>query len=1079
MNNYSVYHLHTDDSMLDSCTKYKDYVDKAKELNQSAICFTEHGNTYNWVEKKLYCEENEIKYLHGVEIYLTETIDEKVRDNFHTILIAANYKGFQEINLLIDLSTQPDHFYYKNRISFDEFLNISDNVIKISACLASPLNKLQDIILKRKVMASDIEKEYLKITENKEVDGFIDDISLEYQGKFDTISDKIKQAELFYEKLLKKYDYYEVQPHQSEDQKMYNLQLYEWSKKYNKPLIAGTDTHSLNKYKAECRSILQKSKKIEYSDEDKYDLTYKSYEEIIELFRQQDVLPEHIYLEAINNTNIMADSVTDFKLDTSFKYPKIYNNEEEVFVERVNEYYDNKLSSNIITSDKIYLDNVEEEHRVFKKIGMDGFILFMSELLTWCRENNIPYGNCRGSIGGSTIAYILDIIDLDPVVWNTVFSRFANEDRIEIGDIDIDISPSQRELVYNYIIDRFGKDYTAYILAIGTVSDKGTIDEIGRALHYKWIKENSDKKETESPYHFQKMMAIKSEYDSNPEKARTKYKDLFYYFDGLLNTAVSQSMHPAGIIASPISLPDNYGTFWSEGKRIISINMEEVHEVSLVKYDILGLKNVEIIKDTCELIGVKYPLSYEVNWNDEKVWADIVTSNVGIFQFEGNYAFELLKRYKPQKINDLSLVNAALRPSGASYRDRLIAREFNNNPSEQIDELLKDNNGFLVFQEDTIKFLQDICGLSGSEADNIRRAIGRKQRDRLEKALPQILEGYCDKSDKPREIAEEEVKEFLQIIEDSADYQFGYNHSTGYSMIGYLCAYYRYYHPLEFVTAYLNNAKNQDDINNGTELARVKGVKIQPVKFGYSKSNYYPDKKTNSIYKGISSIKGFGEKVDIASEMMQFKDNQYNNFTDLLIDLKEYTSLGDSKIETLIKLNYFSQYGRNKKLLNIFKEFTEGKNKYAKKHTEKTKGKRIPALYEYEESLEDIALPIVEQIAYETELLGTPMSIYALPRGTSFIIDIDLKNSPKATVYGLSTGIIAEVKIYKKDFKKMPFNKGDVVKFNKLKKKPKVKFVGEDSNGKPKFEPIEGSFDVWCVDESDKKKIAYEIINIR
>ena len=125
---------------------------------------------------------------------------------------------------------------------------------------------------------------------------------------------------------------------------------------------------------------------------------------------------------------------------------------------------------------------------------MVGFMLFMSELMVWCRENNIPFGNCRGSVGGSTIAYILDIIDLDPVVWNTVFSRFANEDRVEIGDIDVDISPSQRELVYEYIINRVGIDYTSYILAIGTITDKGTIDEIGRALHFKWISDNPNKK---------------------------------------------------------------------------------------------------------------------------------------------------------------------------------------------------------------------------------------------------------------------------------------------------------------------------------------------------------------------------------------------------------------------------------------------------------------------------------------------------------------------------------------------------------------------------------------------------------
>lgn len=283
---------------------------------------------------------------------------------------------------------------------------------------------------------------------------------------------------------MKTYDYYEIQPHvKSMDQIRYNKMLYEASKKYNKPLIAGTDTHSIDSYKAECRSILQKAKHIEFSNEDEFDLTYKSYDELVDMFKQQGSLPMNVVLEAIENTNRMADSVTDYELDTAFKYPILYDNEEEVFVERIYRMYHEKLNKGIIQPDPRYEENIKEELRVFKKIGMVGFMLFMSELVCWCWDNGIPIGFCRGSVGGSTIAYLTDIIDVNPVVWNTVFSRFANEDRKEIGDIDLDIAPSQRHLVYEHIIEKFGADKTAYVLAIGTISDKGTIDEIGRALN--------------------------------------------------------------------------------------------------------------------------------------------------------------------------------------------------------------------------------------------------------------------------------------------------------------------------------------------------------------------------------------------------------------------------------------------------------------------------------------------------------------------------------------------------------------------------------------------------------------------
>ena len=985
--NYVVYHLHTENSLLDSCTNFKLYVDKAVELGQKAICFTEHGNIYNWIEKKMYCEEKGIKYLHGIECYLTETLEEKVRDNYHTILIAKNYKGFQEINTLIDLSTQPDHFYYKPRITFDEFCNISDNVIKISACLASPLNKFR--------------KEYSDLTTSS------------------------------FHKLLTKYDYYEVQPHvNSEEQKEYNQWLVELAKKFGKPLIAGTDTHSLNKYKAECRSILQKAKKITFTNEDEFDLTYKSYDELVDMFKQQGVISKNDYLAAIENTNVMAESVESFALDTSFKYPPLYKDDVKVMKQRINKMYNDKLKSNIIQKNPEYKKKILEEMRVFNKVGMTGFMLFMSELVSWCWENGIPIGFCRGSVGGSTVAYITDIIDVNPIVWSTVFSRFCNEDRKEIGDIDIDVSPSQRHLVYDYIINRFGQDKTAYILAIGTISDKGTIDEIGRALDIP----------------LDDVARIKKEYEANLEETKQKYPNIFYYFDGLINTAISQSMHPAGIIASPVTLSDNYGTFWSDGKRILQINMEEVHEVSLVKYDILGLKNIEICKDACSFANIPYPKSHEINWNDENVWNDIITSPIGIFQFEGDYAFDLLKRYQPKKVNDLSLVNASLRPSGASYRDRLIAKEINHNPSEIIDELLSDNNGFLVFQEDTIKFLEQICGLSGSEADNVRRAIGRKQADRLQAALPQILEGYCNKSTKERNIAEQEAKTFLQIIEDSSNYQFGYNHSTGYSMIGYLCAYLRYYYPVEFIASYLNNANNEDDIANGTALAKEKGIAIKPIKFRYSKATYSPDTENNAIYKGIESVKFLN--ADVAQQMYKMREQEFPTFIDFL----KVNPCDSRQTEILIALDFFSEFGKSQKLLDIYKIYNDY---YGKKQFNKDKisldesiilkyGTATKKMYKITDSIglvqelcnqvEDKSIPITERLKAEAEYLGYVDYINPKAKNYGYVLDIDTKYSPRLKVYHLDTGEAVTYKLAKKDYSYNPIIKGDMIKFTSEKR---------------------------------------------
>lgn len=1088
-------------------------MDRAVELGQTAICFTEHGNIYNNIEKKMYANSKGLKYLHGVEIYLTASLDEKVRDNYHTILIAKNFEGIKEINLLIDKSTREDHMYYKPRITFDEFFAISDNVIKISACLVSPLSRYPSSINEVYERLDEIKKEKKELLSSEEyrqevierfkgwdsnqspitygnLDNFIkEEVSKMYAEEIKVLKHTEENAKEIYEKLLQTYDYYEIQPHvKSLDQIKYNKMLYEASKKYGKPLIAGTDTHSINQYKAECRSILQKAKHIEFSNEDEFDLTYKSYDELVEMFRQQNSLPMDVVLEAIENTNRMADSVTDYELDTAFKYPVLYENEEEVFIDRIYRMYNEKLEKGIIEPNPRYEENIQEELRVFKKIGMIGFMLFMSELTCWCWENNIPIGFCRGSVGGSTIAYLTDITDVDPVVWDTVFSRFANEDRKEIGDIDLDIAPSQRHLVYEHIIEKFGEDKTAYVLAIGTISDKGTIDEIGRALNIplyevKEIKEfyseytdsinsNSDKiKKIESVDGYEnneKLVKEKEECEraiKHYEKLLTelkevKYKDLFYYFDGLVGTAISQSMHPAGIIVSPVTLPDNYGTFWTkDGKRILSINMEEIHEVSLVKYDLLGLKNIEIIKDCCELANIPYPKANTVNWLDKDVWNHIADSPVGVFQFESKFAYDSMKRFVCQCVNDLSLVNASIRPSGESYRDRLLERRSNKNPSELIDDLLSANNGFLVFQEDTIKFLTNICGLSGSDADNIRRAIGRKQKDRLEAALPSILEGYCSKSDKPRDIAEQEAKEFLRIIEDSSNYQFGYNHSTGYSMIGYMCAYLRYHYPKEFITAYLNNANNEDDIKLGTELAKQLGITIHSIKFRHSTAQYSCDE--NGIYKGIASVKFLNE--DAANDLFSIRNENFDTFIDLLVRISEL-KVDSRKLDILIKLDFFEEFGDIAYLLmcnNLFSTY------YSKKQIKKNKAledrldfdllrlcsqKETPKMFSgldsvmlIKELIKNIIpekkTPLKLKIAYQIEHLGYVDIVDKKYAGYCVALDLNVDYSPRLKLYALANGNTIPAKVSKKIYKDNPIRRGDIVKVEHQYRKPKMKKV--------------------------------------
>lgn len=454
---------------------------------------------------------------------------------------------------------------------------------------------------------------------------------------------------------------------------------------------------------------------------------------------------------------------------------------------------------------------------------------------------------------------------------------------------------------------------------------------MGKALRVRYEKEQLTKEG--NPYSLGKIDEIKKEYDSDPDAAKKKYPEIFYYMDGLLGVKISQSVHPAGMVISPVTLDDNYGTFLKDGEKCLLLDMDAAHEANLCKYDFLVLKTVQLIRDTCAYLGRKYPLTHEMDWNDGKVWEDFDSDPTSIFQYESKFAADAVKKFKPKNVFEASLVTAAIRPSGASYRDDLLNRKQHHNPSEIIDDLLADNGGFLVYQCDIIKFLQQICGFTGSQADTIRRGIAKKKQDILEAAMPQILEGYCAHSDKPREEAETEAKEFMQIIQDSSSYMFGYNHSIAYTLLGYMSAYYRYHHPLEYITAYLNTAANDDDIQTGTYLANKYKIRIVEPRFGKARGDYFFDKESNSISKGVGSIKGLSKTV--ADELYDLSQKRkFNYFCDLLSAICAETTCNLGQTDTLIKTEYFSEFGNQRELqriVDVFERFKRGGAKQIRK----------------------------------------------------------------------------------------------------------------------------------------------------
>lgn len=939
--NYTIYHLHSDYSnattTMDSVTKIDMYVDKAKKLGMKALAFSEHGNVLEWTKKKRYIEEAGMKYIHAVEPYVTAGLEEKVRDNYHVILIAKNKAGAREINYLMSdkvASNRDDgHFYYVPRITLDELINTSDNVIITTACLGGILYKGD----------MDIQRKFLKFAIENKHRVFL-----------------------------------EIQHHATSEQIEYNQKLYAISQKTGLRLVAGTDTHSLDERYAKGRLLLQRAKGIRFPSEETLDLTFKSYDELVQAYKEQGTLPMSVILEAIENTNVIADMVEEFELDKSHKYPKLHKNSEEVFYQKIMEGI---KARGVKCSPKIK-KRIIHEASVYKKLGVIDYILLEEEIKRYCRENCIAYGPGRGSVTGSYIAYLLQVTQVDSIKNELIFERFLNPERQTLADVDTDYTRLDRERVKDYLFNREGL-YCANIITFGRMGDKSGIRDITRALDMTIgeTEEILDKLEFDP---LGKMIPG----SSINERVAKEYPEIFGYLDLLKGVILNTSTHAGGVLVSPFPLEDLLGTYIPKaGQRpVAQIDMEEIEGLGFVKLDILGVDNIGAIKMACDLIGVPVPTPDELNTNDKAVWDSMRDSTAMIFQWESDTAEAYYRRLfsedtlsKIHKDNpeisylDLfSVGNGAIRPAGASYRENLAKGIFKDNGHEALNKLMSKTNGYCIYQEQIIDFLHRFCGFSLGEADIVRRAFtGGGDTSQF---TPKIEAGFVktmeEKYDTDRQTALEILDSFMKVIIDASNYLFSENHSVAYSYIGYTCAWLRYYYPLEFITASFEMFKGKDE--KTAEIYRYMrdytDIKMKPIQFRYSRSQYNMDKATNTIYKGMDSVKYLNEQV--SEELYALRDKEYEDFIDLLVDIRENTSCNSRQIKILISLDYFKEFGGINYLLKIFDEFEDGKNKYKKTYVEKTKTKRIEALKSMLSEIEAPPTTIIDIITNEKEYLG-------------------------------------------------------------------------------------------------------------
>ena len=1014
--NYTVMHLHSDLSNgvtnIDSITKFNQYVDYAKSLGMKALGFSEHGSVFSWVKKKEAIESAGMKYIHAEEFYVTKNLDEKVRDNWHCLLIALNYDGVKEINTLSSKSFNRDdnHFYYVPRITFDDLIHTSNNIVISTACLGGILVHADN----------DIRKLFVKfLTEN---------------------SDRC---------------YLEIQHHNVEEQIKYNKYLYKLSQKYNIPLIAMTDTHALNEEHLLGRSILQQSKNIHFDNEDGWDLTFKTYDELVDAYKKQNSLPTDVVLEAIENTNKLADRVEEFSLDKSYKYPHLWKDSEKLFVKKIKDGI-KRRGVDKYPNRQEYADRVKYEMEAYKHNGAIDFMLLMEDIVSWCRDNDIGIGYGRGSVNGSIIAWLLGITEMDSIKHKLNFDRFMNIERVSLSDIDTDFPPSRIEEVKQYVFNHPGL-YCSDIITFNTIADKGAIRDVGRALKMPLdeVGEICDTVDNEEKY----------------TEIREQYPELFKYVDMVKGTIISCGNHPCGMICAPYPLDDSIGlcTTSTDTCAISQIYMKEVDGLNYVKLDLLKLDTIELINNTCKLANIDRCTPDNLDITDVDVWNSMRDDTTAIFQWEGrtgdDYIKKLLSDKNIEKFKEvdenidrmtlLSIGNSAIRPAGASYRDDLANGIVRESGSEAIDDFLKPTFGYLVFQCQIIEFLHQYCGFTMGEADVVRRHFAKKTG--TEDDIPRIKAGFIDtmkdKYHMSKEEAEKSIVAFLQVIEDASNYLFSINHSQPYSYEGYACGWLRYHYPVEFLTCALNiNRDNEEKTKALTNYATKVGIKIMPVRFRHSTFEYTGDVENRCIYKAISSIKFMNDKV--SQELYNYRDKNYDNFIELLADIIN-TSINSRQLQILIELGFFEEFGHPNMLLKQYELFTKfyGKKQIKKDSIvgyplwifEKFADKETDKQFRFEDTLsmlielcETIDYPkttIKNRIQSEILHLGYIQTVIDdVPDEYHYVTDI---NGNWLTLYQLNSGDSKKIKSRKKYLSETEIGVGKIIKILDISQEPK------------------------------------------
>ncbi len=969
-NKFTHLHVHSHYSLLDGLAKIDELIEKAKEFKMDSLALTDHGAMYGAIEFYRKCQAAEIKPIIGVELYIAansmlEKGAGKADIRYHLVLLAKNEVGYHN---LIKLVTQAhlEGFYYKPRVDKELLKQHSEGLIALTSCLQGEVPNA--------ILADDWAT--------------------------------AKKAALEYNEIFGQDNFYlEIQDHPNElDQVRTNKGMIKLSKEIGIPLVATNDVHYLNKEDDDVHDVLLCIQTTHTVDEKERmtmkgeDYSLKSPEQMIRAFRDTP--------EAIENTQKIAKKCSlEIELDKvqlpHFPLPEKETADsyleklcEQGFVKRFPlTLFDGKDGQKQLEEIRKRLDF---ELKTIRKTGFASYFLIVQDLVNWAKSQGIVVGPGRGSAAGSLVSYILNITNVDPLKYRLLFERFLNPERISMPDIDLDFADARRNEVIDYVSKKYGEDHVAQIITFGTMAARAAVRDAGRALGFTYS--FCDQIAKMIPFGFtlkealEKVPELSHSYDSDDQ-----VKTLIDVAKKLEGVARHASTHAAGVVITRDSInnlvPRQHPT--QDDQTIVTqYEMHSIEALGLLKIDFLGLKNLTIIENTINIInklrGTKINID-EIPLDDQKAFELFRKADtVGVFQLESSGMRKYLQQLKPNILEDIIAMVALYRPGPMGLIPEYVARKHGEKEIKYIHPKLKpileNTYGIAVYQEQLMQIAKDLAGFTMSEADVLRKAVGKKIRKLLDQQTEKMISGMVNNG-----INREIAQKIWDFIEPFAQYGFNRSHATCYALIAYQTAYLKANFTEEFITALMQaDEKDLDRINILVDDAKKHAIDVLPPDINESLDNFtlVPAKEKNkkpSIRFGLAAIKNVGHNVvrEIVEERK--KNGIYRTMADFLSRLapthERTVVINKKSLESLIRAGAFDKLAPRKELLEQLESLLE-----FSREAQKTKNFGQTSLFGEETANNHFLFSNnhngrkleSEEIQWEKELLGMYISDHPL-----------------------------------------------------------------------------------------------------